>query len=74
MEYVTLLIQQFGPWACLVGVVAWFMWNENQNRTERKETLAAHEAEVNQLRLAYEANTKVLTELATLLKSGDDGK
>lgn len=74
METISLFIQNFGPWACLVGVTAWFMYNEGENRKERQETNQNHMEEVDKLREAYEMNTKVLTELATLLREGADGK
>ena len=72
MEFIQMLITQFGPWAVVCGVLYWaaqYIQTEgDKNRAERQTESERHTEEVKTLSDVIANNTDAIKELTTFIK------
>lgn len=72
MEILQYVVSQFGPWAVVIGVLAWaanYIQTEgDKNREERQKESERHTEEVKTLSDVIANNTQAIKELTTFIK------
>lgn len=75
MEYLSELINQFGPWAIIVVALAWLAKFASEQlaiaREDRNLESERHQQEIDKLTDVISNNTAAIVELTTIIKEGE---
>lgn len=77
MEYLSELINQFGPWAIIVVALGWLAKFASEQlaiaREDRNLESERHQQEIDKLTDVISNNTAAIVELTTIIKEGEKG-